>query len=133
MAPPLSAEIAAQWIDDRTADELIERRRREILARWKIAKSILGRYFPADPPPMPGYHLWLPVPAPWRAEAFAAHARSLGVAVIPAEAFTVGPAQPPRAARVGLGAPRTRADLERGLRRLVQALETPVQETLSIV
>ena len=133
MAPPLSAEIAAQWIEDRTADELIERHRREILARWKIAKTILGRHFPADPSPIPGYHLWVPVPAPWRAEAFAAHARSLGVAVLSAEAFATGPAPPPRAARVGLGAPRTRAHLERGLRRLVQVLETPAQETLSIV
>jgi DNA-binding transcriptional MocR family regulator len=86
-----------------------------------------------SPPRGPTYHLWLPLPARWRAESFTAQARRRGVSVTPAELFTVGPATAPAAVRVCQGAPRTRASLEKGLRRLRETLEGGPEPLASIV
>jgi DNA-binding transcriptional MocR family regulator len=61
------------------------------------------------------YHLWLELPAGWRAEAFAAAALRADVVVTPAAAFTVGAAHAPQAVRLALAAPppaRLREGLE---------------------
>src|SRR2546426_1943087 len=87
MASPLMAELAARLIEDGTADALVERKRKEAAARQALAAKILG--------PLPGalahpnsYHLWLPLPEPWRGEDFASRARQRGVAVNRSEEHT---------------------------------------------
>lgn len=120
MATPVTAEVAARWIEDGTAEKVVELRRHEARARWKLVRSILGIRGGREV----GMHFWLPLPAGWRAEAFAAQAHRAGVSVMPAETFAVGPAAAPAGVRVCLGPPRTRDALEQGLRRLAAALET---------
>ncbi|NMO15220.1 PLP-dependent aminotransferase family protein [Pyxidicoccus fallax] len=132
MTPPLMAEVAARWVEDGTADELVARRRREAQERLELAREVLGDALPKAPRG-PTYHLWLPLPGGWRAEPFTARARRRGVSVTPAEVFTVGPATAPAAVRVCLGAPRTRASLEKGLRRLRETLEGGPEPLASIV
>jgi DNA-binding transcriptional MocR family regulator len=132
MTPPLMAEVAARWVQDGTADELVVRRRREAQERLELAREVLGDALPKTPRGST-YHLWLPLPARWRAESFTAQARRRGVSVTPAELFTVGPATAPAAVRVCLGAPRTRASLEKGLRRLRETLEGGPEPLASIV
>ncbi|WP_164018426.1 PLP-dependent aminotransferase family protein [Pyxidicoccus trucidator] len=131
MTPPLLAEVAARWVHDGTADELVVRRRREAQERLELAREVLGDVLPKAP--RATYHLWLKLPAGWRAESFTAQARRRGVSVTPAELFTVGPATAPAAVRVCLGAPRTRASLEKGLRRLRETLEGGPEPLASIV
>lgn len=134
MAAPLMAEIAARWIEDGTAEALLARKRREAAARHAIAARALGgTRFDAHPA---SYHLWLHLPEPWRAEAFAAAARAQGVVVTPAAAFAAGAgtgygrrAASPEAVRVCLGAARDKEELARGLvvlRRLLGAEPEPV-------
>jgi DNA-binding transcriptional MocR family regulator len=119
MAAPLMAEIAARWISDGAADSILRRKRKEAAARQRLAGRILPREARGHPA---AYHVWLPLPKPWRSEAFAEAARQRGVLVTPAPAFAIGPRPAPDAVRVCLGAARDRAALERGLRVLAELL-----------
>ena len=132
MASPLMAELAARLIEDGTADALVERKRKEAAARQALAAKILG------PPPGAlahpnSYHLWLPLPEPWRGEDFASLARQRGVAVNPGEVFAAGGVKAPSAVRVCLGAARSRAQLEKGLLILRDTLEGSQHGALAIV
>lgn len=120
MTPPLVGEIAASWIRSDTAERLLRLRRQEAAARYAIAAEVLAGYaFTGHPS---SYHLWLPLPEPWRAERFAAEAERRGVTVASAEEFIVGRAAPVHGVRVALGAARSRVALRQGLQRLVDLL-----------
>jgi len=67
-------------------------------------------------------HVWSILPAPWRGADFSAQARQRGVALTPAEAFTVGRSETPHAVRICLGTPQTRRRVEAGLRILAEIL-----------
>ena len=113
MTSPITAEIMTRWIEDGTAAELVRWHRQESRARLDIAKRVLnGISFDS----MPGsYHIWLPMPPPWRAEEFTEKAKIRGVHVIPAAPFAVGRTAVPHALRICMGATRTRDELEKGL------------------
>ena len=120
MVAPLMAEIAALWIDDGTADRVLERKRAEAAARQRLAREILGSVgFRAHPN---GYHLWIELPPPWKSAELVAEAYRRGVAVSPAEAFTVGDAPAPAAVRVCLGASPDRETVRAGLSVLAEIL-----------
>jgi len=122
MAAPLMAEIAATWIADGTAEAILKRKRKEAVARQRLAAKVIGRLLAGSH--RSAYHLWLSLPRPWRSEAFAEVARRRGVAVTPASAFATGRAGVPDAVRVCLGAARDHGELERGLRALAELLAT---------
>jgi DNA-binding transcriptional MocR family regulator len=131
MAAPLMVEIAARWLRDGTGLRLLKQRRDEARARQRLAAEALsGLRLDAHPT---AHHAWLHLPEPWRAESFAAEARRHGVGVTPAQLFQVGRAAAPHAVRLGLGAPRTREELSRGLERLLAALRAPVEAGLMLV
>jgi DNA-binding transcriptional MocR family regulator len=96
-------------------------KREETSARHTAAIRILGRWL-ADPQPR-SFHLWLPLPEPWRTEEFVAQARARQVVVSPSEEFVVGRESAPHAVRVCLGATASRARLEEGLGRLADMLK----------
>jgi DNA-binding transcriptional MocR family regulator len=125
------AEIAAHWIEEGTADRLLQERRAEASARQGLAREKLAGFeFRAH---AFGYHVWLALPEPWRSEAFVARARSRGVAVTPSEAFVVGRAAAPHAVRLGLGAVASRQALARGLERLAGVLREPADPGFAVV
>jgi DNA-binding transcriptional MocR family regulator len=131
MAAPLMAEIAAEWIKDGTAERLVEQKRQEAEARQEIARrSLQGLRFRAHPL---SFHLWLELPEPWRGDEFIAQAKRRGVLVTPPEAFVPGRAEAPHAVRVCLGAARTRAQLEKGLKTLRELCKGTPNPTLSII
>lgn len=117
---PLLAELASEWIERGEADAMVAWKREETSARHAVALRILGRWMPGMPP---SFHLWLPLPEPWRTEEFVAQARARGVVVSPSEEFVVGRESAPHAVRVSLGATASRARLEEGLGRLADLLE----------
>jgi DNA-binding transcriptional MocR family regulator len=131
MAPPLMAEIAAEWILDGTADRLVEQKRSEAGARQSIASEALAG-FQFDAHPL-SFHLWLHLPEPWRGNEFSAQLRRRGVAVTPGEAFVPGREQSPHAVRVCLGAPRSRAQLEKGLGIIRSVLQETPDPCLTIL
>lgn len=116
MASPILAEWASGWIEDGTADELLEGKRAEARARQAMARDALpaGRIEAGDA----SHHLWLHLPGGWEAEGFVAAARTRGVAVTSPRAFLAGQVAAPRAVRVCLGAARDREALRRGLDEL---------------
>ena len=126
---PLLAEVASEWIERGVADGMVAWKREETAARHAASLSILSRWLPASPPR--SFHLWLPLPEPWRTEEFVAQARARQVVVSPSEDFMVGRGSAPHAVRVCLGATASRARLEDGLTRLADLLETGPAPTLT--
>lgn len=131
MAAPLMAEIASEWILNGTADRLVEEKRAEAAVRQSIAASALAG-FQFDAHPL-SFHLWLHLPEPWRSNEFSAQLQRRGVAVTPAEAFVPGREEPPHAVRVCVGAPRSRAQLEKGLGIIRSVLQETPDPCLSIL
>lgn len=124
MAPPLMAEVAARWIDDGTADQLMDYQRAETRARQALATEYLGRFRPSQH--ASAFHLWLPLPDPWRAGTFTAALRDRGVTVAASEAFVVGDAPVPRAVRLCVTAPPARDELRHALAIIAATLaESP--------
>jgi len=129
LVAPLLAEVASEWIERGEADAMVAWKREETLARHGIALRVLGRWLPGAP--LPSFHLWLPLPEPWRTEAFVAQARARHVVVSPSEDFMVGRESAPHAVRVCLGATASRVRLEEGLRRLADLLENGPEPSLT--
>jgi DNA-binding transcriptional MocR family regulator len=121
MAPPLGAELAIRWIEDGTATELLGRRRREMDARHALARRVLGHRGYATRPG--SYHVWLPLPPAWEAEALATAVARRHVRVSPSAGFMARRGEPPRAVRISLSGPHDRARLEAGLRTIDRVLE----------
>ena len=124
MAAPLSAEVAAGWIEDGRARATVARKRAEAAARQEIARAELaGCAFRSAPD---AYHLWLELPAGWTGSGFALAAVGRGVSVTPAEAFAVDRGAPAGAVRVGLTGVESREELRAGLRVLAAILRDPL-------
>lgn len=119
MPSPISAALAAAWIEDGTADSIREALRQEARARQAIAAEIFkGHAVQAD---REAFNIWLKLPpGTGRADLMGrVSGRRLGV--MPSDAFTVtkGPSEH---VRVVLGGPMTREDLRIGLTLLKETL-----------
>jgi DNA-binding transcriptional MocR family regulator len=121
MAPPPMAEVVSRWIEDGTAERVMEWKRTEIRARQKLAASIFGgleyRAHPASP------HVWLYVPEPWSVRDFVAQARTRGILVSPAEDFIAARSTTAHAVRICLGPVSERSRLESALSTLAEILK----------
>ncbi len=102
-ASGLPIAAGTQWMADGTARRMAADKRLDAATRRAIAQDVLGGLGVAGDPR--AYHAWLPLPEPWRAEAYAAAALRHGVAVTPGSAFTVGPGHAPAGVRLALAAP----------------------------
>ncbi len=111
MASPLSAAIATCWVEDGTAQAVLaairnEARRRQLMVADSLARAdVLTDH--------EGFHLWLRLPPHWSRGEFTARLRAAGISVVASDAFALS--EPPEAVRLGLGAPETRAELQRSL------------------
>ena len=103
------AEEAKLLIEERIAENFVVWHRKEAVERMKMAESMLG--MTGIFPPCPTYHLWLHLPAPWRANEFAAHVRLGNTLVSPADVFAVDRNPAPHAVRVSLGGVAERSRL----------------------
>ncbi|MBI9078872.1 MAG: PLP-dependent aminotransferase family protein [Pseudodesulfovibrio sp.] len=113
MAPPLSSELAAMWINDGTADKVVKLKRTEAARRYMIACDKLeGLIFRGKPS---GFFIWLTLPKPWTGQQFEKHAHQAGVNVFGAEKFTVGETTAPTAARISLTGTDDPDDFKKGL------------------
>lgn len=121
MVSPLLAEVVTAWIEDGTADRILEVKRAEARARQEVTRDALGG-FEMDAGAT-CHHAWLRLPGGWRAEDFVREARKEGVAVTAPSAFLAGQVTTPRAVRISLGAASTRERLREGTAALRQVLE----------
>jgi len=117
-------------VRSRLADEMTARIRADAITRLGIAERMLeGFSFQATPG---GFHIWLQLPEPWRAQDLVAAARDRGVSMTSTELFVPGRAETPHALRVSICATRTHAELERGLTALVELLRQAPEPCLAV-
>jgi DNA-binding transcriptional MocR family regulator len=120
---PLNAEIVSQWVHDGTAGRIMAGHRAEIARRQDLARAILGEgAFQSHPQ---SYHLWLPLPAPWRLHDFVEACAREGVSVSPGSLFAIEPTYAPNAVRISLGAQRDIERVREGLARVGRTLRGP--------
>ena len=119
MASPIGADLLSGWIEDGTAARIAEWKQHEVAARQLMVKRLLGAERYQTHPLSP--HLWLTLPSRWSSDGFVAQARSRGVIVNSAADFAAADPHP-RAVRLCVGTPRTRAGLEQALTRVADAL-----------
>jgi len=129
--PPIGADLLCGWMEDGTAIRILEWKRHEVAARQAMAKRLLEGHRVQTHPS--SAHAWMHLPARWTADAFAAEMRSRGVLVNASTAFSVADQTAPRAIRLCLGTPRTRAGLEQALRRIVETLVERAPATRAVV
>jgi len=132
MAPPFMAEVMTRWIEDGTASKLVSEQCKEAARRQQMAEKHLARHGYHAPERGP-YHLWLPLPAPWREDRFVALARERGVALIGSDTFAAPRRQPAHAVRICLGCTHDRDRVEKGLEIIAQILDEPPRDSLAVV
>lgn len=120
MAPPLTAEVAALWIQDGTAVEAATRKRREAQARQEIAAEVLAEH--SYRTATHSYHVWMPLPGQWKAAEFVLACERRGVAVSASDTFAVSRERVENAVRLSLSGPSTREELQQGLERVGELL-----------
>ena len=110
MPPPLMAAVATRWIQEGSAEDVLNAVRAETRAR----RAIAARALPQAVGGPENIHLWLPLADAASAERMQLAAHTRGLAVVTAEAFAVEAAHP-AGARISLGGPSKRGVLERAL------------------
>lgn len=124
----LALSMGVGWMADPVLARIVADKRRDARLRQKVARTALKPFDSGGDDR--AYHLWMPLPDHWRAEAYAAAALRRGIAVTPGVAFAVGAGHAPRAVRLALAAPEM-SDLKRALESLAalaSIIEEPVIE-----
>ena len=120
MPAPLSTLIATRWIEDGTAQCILDAQRAELAVRQELACELLPKeHLKSDPACM---FVWLRVPAPWRSDDFAANALARGVNTMPASAFAVDRSTSEHGVRINLACAASRDQLVSALRIVAQTL-----------
>ncbi|MBN2563588.1 MAG: PLP-dependent aminotransferase family protein [Phycisphaerae bacterium] len=131
MPSPLTVEIATLWIEDGTARQTTERKRREAETRQQLARDILGA---ASFHPHPAaFSIWLALPDGMAAADFTVEAARRGVSVTPSGTFAVPPLAPPSAVRVSLGAAEDLEQLRAGLQIVAAMLHSGTHRQVAFV
>ncbi|MGQ9370279.1 MocR-like ectoine utilization transcription factor EhuR [Azospirillum sp. A39] len=108
------AEMAARWIEDGTADDLLAVQRAEVRARQAIVAATLGDLVAGSHPLSLG--VWLKIPDHWNEETLIRVLRERGVAATPSEPFVAGAdGKARRGMRLCVGGRMGHADLQRAL------------------
>ncbi|MDH8622891.1 PLP-dependent aminotransferase family protein [Klebsiella pneumoniae] len=125
MASPLTNALAAQWIQEGTADRVLQSVRAESTIRQKIAANILKEFsYRATPE---GFHLWLLLPRHfnWNPAEMAVQLRDLGVSAVSSAAFCTDN-NPPDAIRICLGGAWSREVCTENLHTLAHVIRNPL-------
>jgi DNA-binding transcriptional MocR family regulator len=129
MAVPVMAEVVARLIGNGGLARQAKLKREKAVLRDAIARRVLKEWLPAATD-VPGFHLWLPLPAGRTLAALIAQAAQAGITLAPPGALrrmeneSLG-------VRLCLGAPATEGDLERALIEIQRILE--MAEAISFV
>ncbi|QQP93595.1 PLP-dependent aminotransferase family protein (plasmid) [Skermanella sp. TT6] len=112
-AVPAVAEMAARWVEDGIADQLLEVQRSEIRRRQELVGAILGAHVVGGHPL--ALSAWLRVPGYWTEEGLVRALRERGVAATSSEPFVVEAGEPPNALRICIGGTLTLEALREAL------------------
>lgn len=113
MVSPFNLEIVNRIFSSVLLEELITEKKQELMERNTIVNSILQ-----------GYDIlgestcnfrWLFLPDKWNSHDFEIEARKRGVQIFCADRFAIGKTVPPKAIRLSISSPSSRAELENGI------------------
>lgn len=127
---PLMAEITTRWIEEGTADRIIEEKRARVAERQDAARRILDGFDVVGD--RRASHLWLRLPDGWRSDPFVQQAAERGVKVTGAGTFAVS-RHVPTGVRLSLGRPGSLEEMVAGVETIREILEEgPVSSTTVI-
>lgn len=130
-SPSLMGEVATMLIESGMAQNFLVWHRKEAAERTKLAKEILKHVdISLD---APTYHIWMNLPAPWRAGEFVTEVRSRGTLISPADHFAVDRNATPHAIRISLGCVASRSRLAEGLKTIASTLEARPTQRRGVV
>ncbi|MTJ80097.1 MAG: PLP-dependent aminotransferase family protein [Telmatospirillum sp.] len=112
MASPVTAALASAWIADGTAADLLEAIRGECRHRHELVQACLPAGSCLARPD--AFHVWLPLPRPWRQLGFVLHLKEQGVDVVAGDYFAASPAAP-EGVRLSIGGRLGQAQLRHAL------------------
>ena len=130
-SPSLMGEVATMLIESGMAQNFLVWHRKEAAERTKLAREILKNVEIGNDAPT--YHIWMDLPAPWRANEFVTEVRSRGALISPADHFAVDRNPTPHSVRISLGCVASRSRLAEGLKIVASALEARPPHTRSVV
>ena len=109
MAAPISAELATRWIEDGTAEKILDSRRAEAWTPFDIGNAWIPSYLvdTAGALADDGLHQGSETP---------------GIVIAPAETFAAGRSNAPHTVRICIGMPRQRKKLDYALDVLAEIL-----------
>lgn len=125
MSSPVTNALARQWINDGTAERMLNAIKHEAKIRQQLAALYLSEYeYQAD---TAGYHLWLPLPKMLNSNSSdaAAKLREKGISAVSGIAFCTDN-NPVEALRLCLGGSQSRQQCEDGLKTLSEMLADPM-------
>jgi DNA-binding transcriptional MocR family regulator len=127
----LTGEIATRWVENGTAQRLLEIQRDEARARQAIATEILGEHIASSHPL--SLCAWLRIPSHWTEDGLVRSLTNQNVAVTPSEPFIAGPGHG-GGIRICLGGRLNHASLAKALTTVKHAFEQlpPVYDIGSI-
>ncbi|MCK0198770.1 PLP-dependent aminotransferase family protein [Ancylobacter sp. 6x-1] len=116
----LAGEIASRWIEDGTAQRLLEVQRHEARARQRVVAQVLGPHVASSHPL--SLCAWLKVPAHWTEDGLVRSLAERRVAVTPSDPFIAG-GNHGGGIRICLGGQLSHGALEQALTTLRQTFE----------
>jgi DNA-binding transcriptional MocR family regulator len=117
---PLTALIATCMIESGELQTLVQTHAAELRERNLILQNMLaGQKFSAA---AVCTHAWLQLPEPWRGSDFTRVCHDNGVELLPGAAFTLRHEPPPHTVRINLAAARSRTELQKALKTIVDLL-----------
>jgi DNA-binding transcriptional MocR family regulator len=130
MASPITNALSTLWVEDGTADAMLQAVRIESNLRQAMAQKHLGAYGMAAP--SESFHLWLPLSSAWSMVEFASFLRTQNVGVVASAAFSTD-GNPPEAVRICLGGPMSRDDCDQALRLIADTLAHPLHPHATVM
>ena len=130
MASPITNALATRWVNDGTAEAMLQAIRSESMARQALAANHLAGHGVLAQPE--GFHLWLPLNSAWSVVEFASYLRTRGVGVVASAAFSTD-GDPPDAVRICLGGPLSRDDCDNALRLIADTLAHPLHPHATVM
>jgi len=130
MAPPLMTELASHWIRSGMLQQITHAIKLENTARHAIASTIFNQKKLTLS--VVGPHLWLVLPANWRALEFSEHAHRSGISIVPSSAFVTG-SSTTQAVRISLGGTIDSGSLTDAFNALAVLIEQKPIRTKAIV
>ena len=114
MATPLTAEIAAGWIEDGTASQMRATISQENRERHRLAAGLLTDLKESSSAQV-SPHFWYKLPERWGSSGFVEAAQALGVRVAATQSFAVGQRGVGDHIRISVGAARSQDELHQAL------------------